>query len=420
VFAGKPAEEERAFEELEISTHYREEAVAHGDADGIEQANQQIARLETQISAPELKRIRAQLAEADRKRLETLRDFRIREARQAMNGLSDLEALSVLQDMKDAFPPWVWHEVVRRTQLRVNVADPHWDDPVPEKSMDRKDPATARWLAILRGWPREETVSVDKQGEKFEIVATAVVCNQLSEQAQHTYGKNITQGIRGAVDWYRDKAVKGTDGPDQPYFVRPAKEQDFIEGAGLFWAHFEAKKKPYKGNMAHPLSGKGAGLRRGRRAVLGSFRGQEEALQGQHGAPAERERLPDRRQAGDAGWPGRGGVDLPRRPRHRRHHPHQGPGQHGGDPVVRLAARVDRAQAGARPGHHVRDQRRRPQAQLDSALAAGPDERTLDQEQTRRHERVRRLRARAGHDAATRPGAAEHPAGPRRPVTPPG
>jgi hypothetical protein len=257
VFAGKPAEEERAFEELEISTHYREEAVAHGDADGIEQANQQIARLETQISAPELKRIRAQLAEADRKRLETLRDFRIREARQAMNGLSDLEALSVLQDMKDAFPPWVWHEVVRRTQLRVNVADPHWDDPVPEKSMDRKDPATARWLAILRGWPREETVSVDKQGEKFEIVATAVVCNQLSEQAQHTYGKNITQGIRGAVDWYRDKAVKGTDGPDQPYFVRPAKEQDFIEGAGLFWAHFEAKKKPYKGNMAHPLSGKG-------------------------------------------------------------------------------------------------------------------------------------------------------------------
>jgi hypothetical protein len=253
LFAKKP-EEKQAFEDLEINIQSREAAVAGGDADGVAQANQQIARLETQIGTPELKRIRAQLGAADHRRLEALRDFRIREARRAMNSLSDLDALSVLEDMKDAFPPWVWHEVVRRTQLRVNVADPHWDDPVP-KSLDRKDSETARWLAILKSWPREETISVDKQGEKFEIVATAVVCNQLSEQAQATYGKKITQGIRGAVDWYRDKAAKTAGGPDQPFFVRPTKEQDFVEAAGLFWAHFEAKKKPYAGNMAHPLDG---------------------------------------------------------------------------------------------------------------------------------------------------------------------
>jgi len=46
-----------------------------GDADGVEQANQQIDQLEKQIGAPELKRLRAQLAAADRKRLETLRDY---------------------------------------------------------------------------------------------------------------------------------------------------------------------------------------------------------------------------------------------------------------------------------------------------------------------------------------------------------
>ena len=255
LFAKKPAEKQ-AFEELEASTQARAEAVASADADGVEEANQRIGQLEKQIGAPELKRIRARLAEADRKRLETLRDFRVREARQAMNGLSDLDALSVLQAMKSTLPPWVWHEVVRRTQLRVNVAEKDWDDPVP-KSLDRKDPVTARWLAILDHWPREGTISVEKQSEKFEIVATAVVCNQLSEQAQHTYGKSITQGIRGAVDWYRKSAAKAAAGSGgaQPFFVRPSKEQDFVEGAGLFWAHFEAKKKPYAENMAHLLSG---------------------------------------------------------------------------------------------------------------------------------------------------------------------
>jgi Domain of unknown function (DUF4157) len=256
LFAKKP-QEGQAFEELEAATRARTEAVARMDADGVEESNRQIGELEKQIGAPALKRIRARLAEADRKRLETLRDYRIREARQAMNGLSDLDALSVLQAMKDSLPAWVWHEVVRRTQLRVNVAGNDWDDPVPIRSLDRKDPVTARWLEILEHWPREETVSVEKQGEKFEVVATAVVCNQLSEQAQHTYGKRTTQGIRGAVDWYRGKVAQaaGGTGGVQPFFVRPSKEQDFVEGAGLFWAHFEAKKKPYKGNMAHLLGG---------------------------------------------------------------------------------------------------------------------------------------------------------------------
>ena len=247
--------EAAALADLESNVTLREKALADGDADSVERANQQIELLEKQIGAPELKRVRVQLAAADRKRLETLRDFRIREARQAMNGLSDLDALSVLQSMKDAFPPWVWHEVVRRTQLRVKVTDPQWDEPVPVKSLDRRDPVTARWLAILDHWPREETVSVEKQGEKFEIVATAVVCNQLSEQAQHTFGKKITQGIRGAVEWYRDKAAKAAGRGDQPFFIRPAKEQDFVEGAGLFWAHFETAKKPAEGNMARPLGG---------------------------------------------------------------------------------------------------------------------------------------------------------------------
>jgi Domain of unknown function (DUF4157) len=258
LFARNP-QEARAFEDLEMYTHARAEAVARGDSEAAEEDSQRIEHLERQIGAPRLKQIRTRLAEADRKRLEKLRDFRVREARQAMNSLNDLQALGLLQDMKDAFPPWVWHEVVRRTQLRVNVTDPNWDDPTATtKGLDPKDPVTARWQAILRGWPRESTAWNKKHSEVYEIVATAVVCNQLAESVQHLRGLNIDQSIRGAVNWYRRRAAeandKGVTGADTPRFIRPTKIADFVPGSGLFWAHFESKL-PAKGNMAHPLEG---------------------------------------------------------------------------------------------------------------------------------------------------------------------
>jgi hypothetical protein len=273
-------QEAQAFEELEASERLRAEAVAGGDAKGAQEASQRIEQLERQIRAPQLKRIRAQLAEADRKRLNTLLNFQVKEARQAMSALTDLQALSVLQDMKASFPDWVWHEVVRRTQLRVNVtdsdewvtrererrtklgvsvADLNWATPVTDKDLDLKDPVTARWRAILKGWPREPTIWNEKHGKEYEIVATAVVCNQLAEHAQKVHGKQQAQGIPGAVKWYQaraaEAAAKGATGGERSYFIRPTKAQDLVPGSTLFWAHFESNWEKAEWNMAHRLQG---------------------------------------------------------------------------------------------------------------------------------------------------------------------
>jgi hypothetical protein len=60
------------------------------------------------------------------------------------------------------------------------------------------------------------------------------------------------------VNWCRAKAAeakaKGVTGAQAPFLIRPTKEQDFVEGSSVFWAHFESKQ-PYKGNMAHQLEG---------------------------------------------------------------------------------------------------------------------------------------------------------------------
>jgi hypothetical protein len=190
--------------------------------------------------------------------------LRIKEAKDQMSKLTELQALSVLQAMRDQFPTWVWERVVRRTQLRVNFTDSKkWEDPNP------KDPSQMyklkralmdpRWKKIMDGWPREGTSWNPKFAKTYEIVAETVVCNQLSEQAQHLRGQNISQGIRGAVLWYRNKEseakAKGLTGAGQPFFIRPTKKEDFVRGTGIFWAHFEKKVKPAAENMALPLSG---------------------------------------------------------------------------------------------------------------------------------------------------------------------
>ena len=252
------------FEKLETLTSERTEALEEKDDAKAADLSEQIEQLEQQIGAPQLKKLRAALQTADVNRLTVLRNFRIKEAKDQISKLNDLQALGVLQAMKDQFPAWVWELVVRRTQLRVNFTDSKkWEDPRPPKDPTQMyklehalmDP---RWKKIMEHWPREDSSWNPKFAEKYEIVAETVVCNQLSEQAQHLRGRDISQGIRGAVNWYRkqesEAKAKGTTGAGQPFFIRPTKKEDFVRGAGLFWAHFD-KKQPYKENMAHRLSG---------------------------------------------------------------------------------------------------------------------------------------------------------------------
>jgi len=169
----------------------------------------------------------------------------------------------VLQAMRDQFPEWVWDLVVRRTRLRVNFTESgKWQAPDPKALTQMEQLKRAmmpRWKKIMDQWPREGTSWNPKFAKTYEIVAETVVCNQLSEKAQHLWGKSIDQGIRGAVNWYRkqesEAKAKGLTGAGQPFFIRPTKKEHFVRGSGLFWAHFETKSKPYKENMAHRLSG---------------------------------------------------------------------------------------------------------------------------------------------------------------------
>ena len=84
----------------------------------------------------------------------------VKEAKEQIGKLDDLQALSVLQAMRDQFPAWVWDSVVRRTKLRVNFTESgKWEDPKANTQMAQLKRALMppRWKKIMEQWPREGT-----------------------------------------------------------------------------------------------------------------------------------------------------------------------------------------------------------------------------------------------------------------------
>ena len=253
-------EQQLAFSDWQTLIQLRAAALKDNDAEEVALINERLKQLEQQFGgAAQFKQLQARIDLLEQKQLETVREFRVREARRTLGALSAAQALGVLQQMRrmqDNIPGWVWDEVVRLTQLHVNVSDANWKDTAGlPKTLDSKDPVTARWKQVLESWTRDASQWHSQHKEKYQVVATSIVCNQLSELAQHLYGKDISQGIRGAANWYQKRArEEQAKGVAQSYFTRPTKATDIMSGAGVFWARFE-EKQPYKENMAHTLQG---------------------------------------------------------------------------------------------------------------------------------------------------------------------
>jgi hypothetical protein len=240
------------FEKLEDIKRQLAEALKGKDDEKATEFSEQIEQLKQEIGKSKLERLYAVLQKADLNRLEVLHKFVVKEAKGQISKLNDLQALSVLQAMRTQFEKaHVWEEIVRRTPLRVNFTESKkWKDPKKPSQMDKLkrslwDP---RWKKIMEGWPRDDTSWKPTFANTHKIVSETVVCNQLSEMHQLLDGKNIGQGIRSAVDWYRKQEGK----VPQAFFKRPINKNDFVPNAGLFWAHFE-KKKPESENMAKQL-----------------------------------------------------------------------------------------------------------------------------------------------------------------------
>lgn len=149
---------------------------------------------------------------------------------------TDPQALTILVELKDQFPDWVWSEIVARTDLRTDsdVADNHALSE-SQKAAARKKPGSseliASWEATLKRW---ETVKSWRQqpSERLRYFVTGLVCNELAQEYQRRLGelKGFPGFIKEQAKYYLTASISGKKGG----LARPQKQQDLTPNGSLF------------------------------------------------------------------------------------------------------------------------------------------------------------------------------------------
>ncbi len=209
--------------------------------------NNRASRLKTQLSRlrtsnPYLRR-RAYL------------EVRLEEEKEAVESLSDEQALEALEARKDEFPTWMWSEIVARTQLRLGVERENWETLSNEEQQARWSFENRKWLSIMNEWEGDITAWRQEHAETRQLIVTRAVCNEVAEHIQHLRGLDPGGGLTAKPNWYLNKqraAQEAGEGP-QAYFKLPRAAGDFKAGASLLWLRW-VKDKPNPWRIAHPLS----------------------------------------------------------------------------------------------------------------------------------------------------------------------
>ena len=180
--------------------------------------------------------------------------------------MSEENAMSRLAQMHDGaagdhIPDWAWHAIVRLTPLRAKYAGPDWDD------VSKETPATddAYWKKVITAWTGEDRIGWFYGGgtqwrpetlDAGHQVATALVCNELSETTQAKRGVRLPGGIRKNAEYFIAKAVEGAKPSAKPeiagsYFRRVSSVADLRPGATVFWikSDWTSPRKDKKGKV---------------------------------------------------------------------------------------------------------------------------------------------------------------------------
>ena len=196
-------------------------------------------------------------------RRKALFDLRLDEENYEVETMTAPQALEALEAIKDTLPEWMWKEIVRLTDLRVEEAsDPNWEKLTPAEEEQRNEARYAEFRAIMNKWKQDHLTGWrEEHDESNRLIVTRSVCNEVAEQIQHLRGYSPPGGLTAKAPWYlkneREKKIPGTPAP---YFTKPASAKDYNVGASILWLRF-VQELPNPWRVAPPLSTKsGDGL----------------------------------------------------------------------------------------------------------------------------------------------------------------
>lgn len=159
----------------------------------------------------------------------------------------------VLLAYKDKLPGWMWSEIVRLTDLRVQeVNDSGWETLMPEQKAQQYEKQAAPYREIMKQWKEKHlTAWREEHDRSVQLIVTRAVCNEVAEHIQHLRGHTPPGGLTAKAPWYVDREEENIGTPP-PYFVRPKSKEDFTVGASILWLRF-VNEYPNEWRIAHPL-----------------------------------------------------------------------------------------------------------------------------------------------------------------------
>lgn len=168
------------------------------------------------------------------------------------------QALEELESQRDLIPDWMWKEITRLTDLRVQEAkDDSWNKLTEEEQDEKNEARYAQFREIMNKWKQDNLTGWREEHDRSNrLIVTSSVCNEVAEQILHLRGHSPAGGLTGIVDWYmrvvREDKVTGTP---RPYFVfaKVGAGEFYREGANILWLRF-VNEVPNAWRVAKPLS----------------------------------------------------------------------------------------------------------------------------------------------------------------------
>ncbi|HEX6034308.1 MAG TPA: hypothetical protein VFY83_07725, partial [Anaerolineales bacterium] len=163
-----------------------------------------------------------------------------------------------LMTYKSELPDWMWKEIVKLTDLRVQEAkDPNWNKLNQEEQDEKNEARYAELRLMLNRWKQDHLTGWREEHDRSNrLIVTSSVCNEVAEQIQHLRGHSPSGGLTGIVDWYMKVVSENkVPGTPRPYFVfvKEGAESNYREGATILWLRF-VHELPNPWRVAKPLS----------------------------------------------------------------------------------------------------------------------------------------------------------------------
>jgi hypothetical protein len=179
-----------------------------------------------------------------------LLNLRIEEENYRIDRLKPPEILDGLLSHKNDIPDWMWKEVVKLTDLRVNlVKDKNWEKLTPAEQAKQYSFQDTEFRTMMENWKQKFLTSWREEHDQSDkLIVTRAVCNEVAEHIQHLRGHSPWGGLTAKPKWYKSQKAQYP----ASFFELPSKAEDFKTGASLLWLRF-VYKEPSEWQIAHPI-----------------------------------------------------------------------------------------------------------------------------------------------------------------------